>query len=116
MNAPTMAFPQPTKGTTRAQRAHQRAAAVDMFGKLVTRLEGMHRWRAIERRVREQERDCERMTTPPEQTFHDASLTIVEFAQRWREGKASLSEVEDAEVLLLGLRRLLSDHKAELTA
>lgn len=56
------------------------------------------------------------MTTPSEQTFHDASLTVVEFARRWREGKAGLPEVEDADVLLPGLRRLLSDHKAELTA
>jgi pyruvate/2-oxoglutarate dehydrogenase complex dihydrolipoamide acyltransferase (E2) component len=55
------------------------------------------------------------MTTTPEQTFHDASLTIVEFARRWREGKASPSELEDTDVLLLGLRRLLADHKAEVT-
>jgi hypothetical protein len=48
----------------------------------------------------------------PEETFHDASLTIVEFARRWREGKASLSELEDTDVLLLGLRRLLSDARA----
>lgn len=45
----------------------------------------------------------------PAETFHDASLTIVEFARRWREGKASPSEVEDADVLLLGIRRLLAD-------
>lgn len=44
-----------------------------------------------------------------EETFHDASLTVVEFAQRWQEGKASLSEMEYTDVLLLGLRRLLAD-------
>jgi len=49
------------------------------------------------------------MTTPPEQTFHEASLSIVETARRWREGKASQTELEDADVLLLGLRRLLAD-------
>jgi hypothetical protein len=49
------------------------------------------------------------MTTPPEQTFHEAIAAVAEFARRWREGKASLSEVEDADVLLLGLRRLLAD-------
>lgn len=43
------------------------------------------------------------------ETFHDASLSIAEFGQRWREGNASLSEMEDADVLLLGLRRLLAD-------
>lgn len=48
----------------------------------------------------------------PEETFHDASTTIVEFGQRWQEGKASLSEMEDADVLLLGLRRLLADARA----
>lgn len=53
------------------------------------------------------------MNTTPEQTFHDASLTIVEFARRWREGRASQGEVEDADTLLLGLRRLLADHKHE---
>lgn len=53
------------------------------------------------------------MTTPPEQTFHEATLSIVEFARRWREGRASQTELEDADVLLLGLRRLLADHKYE---
>jgi hypothetical protein len=49
------------------------------------------------------------MTTPTEQTFHEATLSIIEFARRWREGKASQTELEDADILLLGLRRLLAD-------
>ena len=45
----------------------------------------------------------------PAETFRDGSLSIVEFARRWQDGGASQSEVEDADVLLLGLRRLLAD-------
>ena len=55
------------------------------------------------------------MTTPPEQTFQEASQTIVEFARRWQDGKASQTEMEDVDILLLGLRRLLADHRAEQT-
>ena len=53
------------------------------------------------------------MTTTPAETFHDASLTVVEFARRWREGSATMTEVENVDTLLLGLRRLLCDHKHE---
>ncbi len=52
--------------------------------------------------------------TPPAQTFHEAALAIVEFGRRWQEGSASQSEAEDADVLLLGLRRLLADSLTEI--
>lgn len=55
------------------------------------------------------------MTAPLQQTFEEAAASIADFARRWREGKASQSEVENADVLLLGLRRLLADHRAEQT-
>ncbi len=48
----------------------------------------------------------------PVETFHNASLSIVEFARRWQKASVSQSEVKDADVLLLGLRRLLADARA----
>lgn len=50
---------------------------------------------------------------PLPETFQHASLGIVEFARRWREGKASQQEIEDADVQLVGLRRLIADYKHE---
>jgi hypothetical protein len=50
---------------------------------------------------------------PLPETFHHASQGIAEFARRWREGKATLQEIESADIQLLGLRRLIADHKNE---
>jgi hypothetical protein len=50
--------------------------------------------------------------TTLQQTFEEAAASIADFARRWREGKASQSELENADILLLGLRRLLADYKA----
>ena len=48
----------------------------------------------------------------PAETFHEASLSIGDFAQRWRDGSVTVLEVENADVLLVGLRRLLADARA----
>lgn len=53
------------------------------------------------------------MTATLQQTFEEATASVAEFARRWREGTATQSEMDDTDILLLGLRRLLADHKAE---
>lgn len=45
----------------------------------------------------------------PAETFHEAARSIDDFAQRWRDGTAMLSEIEDADIQLLGMRRLLAE-------
>lgn len=47
------------------------------------------------------------------QTFATAAECVQGFAERFRDGKASISEIEDADIMLLGLRRLLADYKHE---
>lgn len=44
----------------------------------------------------------------PAETFHDASVSVSDFTQRWRNRLATLSEIEDVDVLL-GMRRLLTE-------
>ncbi len=43
----------------------------------------------------------------PAETFHNASASIGDFTTRLCDGTATLSEIEDADILLLGMRRLL---------
>ncbi len=50
------------------------------------------------------------MPTPAE-TFRDASASIGDFAQRWRDGTATLSEIDDADIQLLSMRRLLKEKR-----
>lgn len=45
----------------------------------------------------------------PAETFQDAARSIDDFARRWCDGSATLSEIEEADILLLGMRRLLAD-------
>ena len=45
----------------------------------------------------------------PADTFRNASESIGDFAQRLCDGTAGMSEIEDADILLLGMRRLLEE-------
>ena len=45
----------------------------------------------------------------PAETFRDAARTVDDFAQRWRDGSVTVSEVENADVLLLGMRRMIAE-------
>ena len=53
---------------------------------------------------------------PPAETFRDAAASIGDFAQSWRDGTATLSEIEDADTQLLGMRRLLDEKMQALEA